>query len=155
MGARARARPHRQGAAIMKLAHYVGILLLSLNAIACHPPVSIITPAGRTAFSADVIAVRVNELEAAAIQANSEGALSLDVTRTIVRFTVVADRILAQTPDGWRVAVITAWIETKRQLLTPRQLNLNAYAPPIIGIPLTNTVVLGVMDILDATLGVQ
>ncbi len=82
----------------------------------CTPPPTIVTPQGKTAYTADQIAIRVNELEAAAIQANATGGLPVATTRIVVKFTVSADKILKDVPSGWQTAVATAWTQTKQQL---------------------------------------
>lgn len=78
--------------------------------MACAPkPVTITTPAGATAFTADQAVVRVNELMNAAIQANTSGALDTPTTRIIVTFAVDADTVLSKTPTGWQATVKSAW----------------------------------------------
>lgn len=79
-------------------------------------PVTVQTPAGRTAYTADQIALRVNELENAAIQANATGALPVATTRTLVEFAVSADQTLAATPTGWLATVTTAWNAAKAKI---------------------------------------
>jgi hypothetical protein len=92
------------------------VLLLVIALGACSPPVTVVTQPGKVAFTADQIAVRVNELESAAITGNSVGALSIPNTRTIVQFTVSADKILSAVPAGWQQSIATSWVETKKQL---------------------------------------
>lgn len=92
------------------------VLGLALLAPACHTPVSVQTPAGQVAYTADQIVLRVNELQTAAIQAQATGGLSEATTRRIVQFAVAADKTLKDTPAGWQVTVATAWKETKAAL---------------------------------------
>lgn len=92
------------------------VFVLALLLSACHPPPTIVTPAGRTAYTADQITLRVNELEQAAITANRTGGLALAPTRTLVEFCVVADQTLAATPAGWPVTLATAWTVAKIKL---------------------------------------
>lgn len=96
-----------------KLAPYFVVAFLSVSA--CAPP-SIQTPAGKTAYTADQIVLRVNELENAAIQANATGGLDVRTTKTLVEFAVAADQTLKVTPAGWQTTVGTAWAQAKRSL---------------------------------------
>jgi hypothetical protein len=100
----------------MKYQLYPVILLVLLAGAGCAPPVTVVTPQGQTAFRADAVVVRVNELMNAAIAANANAALSVDQTRTIVQFCVAADQTLAATPAGWPTTIRTAWASTKAQL---------------------------------------
>lgn len=93
------------------------VFLLSLG-VACHAPVTITTPQGKIAYTADQIVQRVNELENAAIKANGAGQLSLDTTRIIVEFCVGADKTLAQTPAGWQASVQAAWTAARAKIPT-------------------------------------
>lgn len=92
------------------------LLVLLLALPACHVPTTIVTPQGKVAYSADQITVRVNELENAAIQANSTGGLPVATTRTIVTFCVQADAILKVTPAGWQASVAALWTQAKKDL---------------------------------------
>lgn len=118
----------------LRLALLAGMLLITTG---CHAPVTITTPQGQTAFKADQIVVRVNELQAAAIKAEAGGALATDLTRAIVTFAVAADKTLAMTPNGWQAAVLTSWVQTKQQLLG-----------------VTNPAVLAAIGAVDIVLGV-
>lgn len=91
-------------------------LVFLLAGAGCAPPVTVVTPQGRTAYNADQVVVRVNELMNAAIAANANAALPTDQTRTIVQFCVTADQTLAATPAGWPTTLRTAWTSTKAQL---------------------------------------
>ena len=91
------------------------LLVLAIGA-ACAPKTANLTPAGQQNYTADQIALRVNELQNAAIKAEAGGALPTATTRIIVTFAGAADRVLAKTPDGWRAQVLTLWQEAKKQL---------------------------------------
>ena len=82
---------------------HVLLVLLLLSMPACHAPVTITTPQGQAAYTADQVAVRVNELQNAAIAAEANGGLPTATTRTIVSFAVSGDKILAQAPAGWQL----------------------------------------------------
>jgi hypothetical protein len=112
------------------------VLVLGLCS-ACHAPVTITTPQGQTAYKADQVVVRVNELMNTAIQANAGNALPTDTTRTIVEFCVGADKTLAAAPAGWQASVQAAWLATK---------------PKLAGI--TNPAVVAAMSAVDVVLAV-
>jgi len=80
-----------------------------------HRPTTIVTQQGKIAYTADQIAVRVSELQNAAIAANAQQQLSDEKTRTIVQFCVASARVLAQTPNGWQASLQTAWTQAKSQ----------------------------------------
>ena len=105
----------------MRLRAFVLITLLSTTACASRPA-TIVTPAGKTAFAADQVVLRINELENAAIAANAQGALDIRTTRTIVQYAIRADTILKTVPQGWQTSLRVAWQQTKASLpatLTP------------------------------------
>lgn len=102
---------------------------------ACHAPVTIETQAGKTAYTADQIVIRVNNLQNAAIQAEKTGGLPTATTRTIVEFAVSANRILKETPAGWQTTVAISWAEAKKRLS-----------------PITNAGVLAALDAVDIVL---
>lgn len=112
-----------------KLVHAVfalGLLALSGQVFlltACATPVTVTTPQGNVAYTADQIVVRINELQNAAIAANAAvpPALPTATTRVIVQFCVTADKTLAATPAGWPATLLTAWTATKAQI--PAQTN--------------------------------
>jgi hypothetical protein len=101
---------------IRRLLSACALAALFVVAPGCHAPVTITTAQGKTAFTADQIVQRVNELQSAAIQANGAGGLATSTTRTIVTFCVAADQTLAATPAGWQASVSAAWASAKTQL---------------------------------------
>ena len=95
------------------------LLVLSLtlvSSVACHPPATIVTPQGRTAFAVDQVVQRINELENVAIQANASGGLAVQTTRILVTFAVSADRVLKAAPAGWQQTLTTLWMQAKADL---------------------------------------
>lgn len=93
------------------------VLVTSVGLMAgCAPKNPNLSPQGQAASVADQVVLRVNELESAAIQANSAGALSTETTRLIVKFCVDADKTLKAVPLGWRDTVKAAWAATKHDL---------------------------------------
>ena len=92
------------------------LTITGFNTVACSTPVTIVTQAGKTAYTADQIVVRVNELMNAAIQAHATNGLDIKTTRIIVDFAVKADTILAVTPSGWQSTVAIAWKTAKTKL---------------------------------------
>lgn len=104
-------------------------LPLLLTLLACPPkPITITTPQGAAAFTADAAVVRVNELMNAAIQANANGALDTPTTRIIVTFAVDADTVLAKTPSGWQATVKASWALAKPNITTTNPTVLLAIA---------------------------
>lgn len=116
----------------------LALVLVLLITPACHAPVTITTQQGKVAYSADQVALRVNELQNAAIAANAAGNLPTNTTRTIVQFCVTADQTLAATPTGWAASLSTAWAGVKAQL------------PPI-----SNPAIVAAMGAVDVVLGVS
>ena len=94
----------------------VGFFVTGAMTGACAPPPHIQSPEAKVAYTADQVAVRINELQATAIKANAEGALSVNDTRRIVQFCVAANKALKDTPAGWQKAVASAWQEVRRDL---------------------------------------
>ena len=93
------------------------LVLVALLASGCvHRPVTIVTPAGRAAFAADQVVLRVNELGRTAIAANAAGALDLKTTRIIVDFAEAADVTLKALPQGWQATLTAAWMQAKAKL---------------------------------------
>jgi hypothetical protein len=92
------------------------VLITLLAGTACSPPASIQTPQGKAAYTADQIVIRVNELQAAAIQAEANKGIDTATARIIVQFAVSADKTLKEVPAGWQAAVAKAWAETKAKL---------------------------------------
>ena len=103
---------------------------------ACHPPTTIVTPQGQIAYSADQLVTRIDELQNAAIQANTSGNLSTASTRILVQFAGSADAVLAATPSGWPTTVRTLWTTAKGNLGTQ-----------------TNPLIVALMSAVDAVIG--
>lgn len=112
------------------------LLLLPAALAGCRPPTTITTPQGQVAYKADQVAVRVNELMNAAIQANATGGLPVATTRTIVTWCVTADQTLHATPAGWQATLKASWQATKRTIPTP-----------------TNPAIVAAMGAVDLVLG--
>lgn len=85
------------------------ILPAILYVLACHAPVTVTTPAGKAAYTADQVVTRLGELQNAAIQANQGGALDTNTTRSIVTYVVATTKTLQQTPAGWVATVQAGW----------------------------------------------
>lgn len=99
------------------------ILVVALAGSACTPPPTIVTPQGKVAYTADQVAVRVNELQNAAIQANTQGGLDIATTRLIVKFCVAADQTLQTTPSGWQATLKASFAAFSKTL--PATMNPN------------------------------
>lgn len=98
-----------------EIRRYIALLLV-LALAGCNAPASIKTPAGRTAYTADQIVLRVGELQGAAIQAEQTGGLPATIARPIVETTVALNKILRDTPSGWQVTVQHAWADLKPKI---------------------------------------
>ncbi len=81
-----------------------------------HTPPSVTTPAGTSAVTADIVVKRLGELQAAAIAANQQGALSDKTAVLVVQFTVGAIKTASATPAGWQTTVATAYQALKSAL---------------------------------------
>lgn len=92
------------------------ILVALLSTTACHPPITIVTPAGKAAFVADRVLQRIEELEKAAIAANAANVLDIKTTRLIVVFARDAAQTLKAVPQGWQATLVTAWRQAKTAL---------------------------------------
>ncbi len=111
-----------------------------VSGCASAPP-TVITPQGKAAYIADAVVIRVNELQAAAIQANATGGLSTATTAQIVQWTVQADTVLKSAQAGWQKALVQSWGVLKGQIPAADLKN------PLI------VVALNAVDALIATLG--
>ena len=98
----------------------LALCIIALTGLCACPPPSVQTPAGKTAYTADQVVLRIGELQAAAIDANAAGELSTATTRRVVQFTVDAAKILKASPDGWQTTVGPAYVGMKNQL-TPAE----------------------------------
>lgn len=97
------------------------VLALSVPAAtlpACHAPVTVVTPEGKAAFRAHQVVLCLNDLQAAVIQAEETGGLPRSTAKTILTFTVAANRVLKEIPDGWEQTVMTLWVEARKQIPT-------------------------------------
>jgi len=108
------------------LVFIVALGVLALTCIACPPP-SVQTPAGKTAYAADQVVLRIGELQTAAIDANAAGELSTETTRHVVQFTVDAAKTLKASPDGWHTTVGPAYVGMKNQLAPAERARLGPY----------------------------
>ncbi len=114
----------------------IGCLLFASGCATAAPN---LTPVGQHAYTADQVAMRVAELQNAAIQAEATGGLPTATTRIIVQFAVTVAPTLRAVPSGWPQTVLTAWNATKSQLVMP-----------------TNPLVVAAMSALDVVIaGIQ
>ncbi len=112
------------------------VCLLLAPVASCAPrPATIVTAPGKAAFAADQIVLRVNELQQAAIDANSRGILDLGTTRIIVNWSINADVVLKTVPAGWKETILASWKVAKQDIHT------------------TNSVIQSAMAAVDAVLG--
>lgn len=99
----------------MKLLLFTLITVLGLTGC-MKTPVTVVTPQGKTAYSATQILQRVGELQSTAIQAESSKAIPTPVARIIIQYCVNAENVLKATPAGWQATVTAAWQQAKGQL---------------------------------------
>lgn len=98
-----------------------------LSFTACTTPVTIVTPQGKIAYTANEVLKRVQELQqvAIAVDATPNNGIPKDVFRVIITFTVEAAKVLDATPAGWGTTLAVAWSNAKgkiplRYLTDPR-----------------------------------
>lgn len=116
------------------------IAIVLLN-ICCAAPTTITTQQGKTAYTADQIAVQVGHLEQAVIAANQATPKGIPdaAAITIVKFCVNAENTLAATPSGWYLTIQAAWVQVKED----------------IGSTITsNPVIVSLVSAVDVALGV-
>lgn len=75
----------------------------------CHAPLTVTTPQGKTAYTADQVVQRLGEFQNAAIQANSTGGLDTPTTKLIVQYVVATTQTLKATPAGYIKTVQAGW----------------------------------------------
>jgi hypothetical protein len=86
-----------------------------------------LSPEASKQYDATQIAVRVNRLMDAAIEAEANQSLPTATARIIVRFCVTADTTIAQYPAGYGPMVATAWKALKVDPLVAPLLMKNQY----------------------------
>lgn len=75
-------------------------LVLILFTIGCHAPVTIVTPEGKIAYTADQIVLQLEKLQDAAITLEANQTLSTDSTRLVIQFVVSSTKTLRESPSG-------------------------------------------------------
>ena len=108
--------------------------LITAAIVACVPPSSLQTPAGRAAFTANQVLQRVGELQNAAITANAtintstgRPLLATATTRRVVQSTVAMAKILRETPNGWPATLRPAFNGLRDSLSPDEELQLGPY----------------------------
>lgn len=102
-------------AAIVLLAVALGGLV-TLSGCGLKPPATITTTQGKTAYTADQLVLRLQEVENAAIAANAAGGLSDATTAVVVKFCISAGDTAKAAALGWQAAVQTAWADAKKSI---------------------------------------
>lgn len=82
----------------------------------CSTPVSIVTPEGKAAYTANEVLVRVERLQDAAIAAHTNGSLNTDTARAIVFVTVNVFEIADAATHGWHATARQAWMQAKADI---------------------------------------
>ena len=101
------------------LAPFVALIVaVIVLATACHAPVTIVTPQGKVAYTANEVLKRVQELQNTAIALGDipNSGIPTSAIRVIVQFTVSAAMVLGTTPAGWGSTVAIAWADAKKQI---------------------------------------
>ncbi len=95
----------------------VGILATAVPVLpACHAPVTVVTPEGKAAYTANEILTRVDRLQDAAIAAQRSGALATDTARASVSTTVNLAELADAATQGWLATARQAWAQAKAEL---------------------------------------
>ena len=114
-----------RGWEIALLAACIGILAATCQA--CPPPSTLHSQAAKTAYAGDQVVLRLGELQAAAIDANTQGLLSTETTRRVVAFTVDGAKTLKAAPAGWVATVGPAYAAMRNQLAPDERARLGPY----------------------------
>ncbi len=118
------------------------VIALLCTAPACSHKVTGATPVAQAALNADAIVIRVNELQAAVIQACGPApqcqpnSLSTALARDLVQTCLDLRATLKAVPAGWQATVRAAWQQAR-----PR---FN---------PVTNPAILAALAAVDVILG--
>lgn len=83
---------------------------------ACHAPVTVVTPEGKAAFTANEILTRVERLQDAAVAAQKNGSLATERARTIVFAAVQIAEIADAATKGWEATARQAWAQAKAEV---------------------------------------
>jgi hypothetical protein len=75
-----------------------------------------LSPAGVRAANAHAVLTRIDELQAATIDAAEGKAIPQDLANKIVFFTVEGAKVAGAAKDGWLSATYKAWTELKPQI---------------------------------------
>lgn len=90
--------------------------------LACHKKVTGATPKAEAALRADAVTLRVNELQAAVIEACgpspqcAPNSINVDLARQIVKTCIDIRTVLKSVPDGWAASVKSAWAQGRQRL---------------------------------------
>lgn len=98
---------------------YAVLALLSFPVVAltgCQRPVSVVTPAGAAAFTANEVLTRVERLQDAVIAANKNGSLPTETARRVVFVTVNLAELADAATQGWQATARQAWTQAKTEL---------------------------------------
>ena len=107
--------------------------LASLVIVSCAPK-TIVTPEGQRAYTAHEVLIRVGELQKAAIQANTDKALSDADAIVVVQFTTAAAETLRTAPIGWPATIRTGWAHVKARVSTAGKATLTMVFTLIDGV---------------------
>jgi len=83
---------------------------------ACHAPVTVVTPAGQSAYTADQVLQRVERLQNAVLEAHASGDIPRETARAIVFATVEIAEFADAAQADWRTMVKQAWAQAKADI---------------------------------------
>lgn len=104
------------------------IVGLSFGFTSCATaPASVVTPAGKAAYSADQVVSAIGIFQDAAISANSSKLISDADTRFIVTFSKSSVATITAAQSGWQAAVITGLSQLNSNLSPSTQTKYSLY----------------------------
>lgn len=100
----------------MRLRTLAFVAVLALPA--CHAPVTITTPQGKAAYTADQAVNQIGLFQQAVIDASDAGQVKTTDAHTIVQWTTAALTTLKHTPSGWRASLSAGWPQIRSIVAT-------------------------------------
>lgn len=115
------------------------IIAIALFTFSCaSAPTSVVTPAGKAAYSADQVVSAIGIFQDAAISANSNKLISDADTRLIVTFSKGAVATITAAQSGWQSAVTTGLTQLNNSLSPTAKTKYGSY------ITLIETIIAGI-----------
>jgi hypothetical protein len=92
------------------------ILALTIFVIGCARPTTIQTPEAKRAYDANEVVKRINEFQAATIEASDTQQIPVATARTIVQWCVASLEALKGAPQGWDEVLRRSWQQVKPEV---------------------------------------